>query len=372
MLKNFFYFFAVIITIGFTACGPDEPGEDPCENGFDQVSLFTHIVNHTLQPGYQDLELSINNLRSSYDQFALTANENTLQLLREKYTEAYIIWQKMAQFEFGPAKEKFLRNSINNFPLNEQEVLNNINLGVYDFSMPDRYDKGFPALDYLLYGMAETDQEIINKFSFDPNAMNYRNYTLEVIVDMVERVRQTRERWEGDDQNEFKNNTGTAAGTSLSLIINGFNENYELIKREKLGVPSGVLTLDIPNPDRVEAIHSELSTILLKAGFLGNIDLFNGLGYDGVQGPGLDDLLDAANATQDGTPLSSLISNQFEIALSELDKLNDPLDDEIANNKDQVIKTYAELTRPLVNIKTDMPSVLCVSITYIDNPSDSD
>ena len=69
-----------------------------------------------------------------------------------------------------------------------------------------------------------------------------------MVTDIQERVNHTYNGWTNGYDETFINNTGTAAGTSLSLIINGLNENYEMIKREKLGVPSGVLTLDFPNP----------------------------------------------------------------------------------------------------------------------------
>ncbi len=372
MINRVYFLLIFALTLSVSACGPDEPDDDPCQSDFDQSSLFSHIVDHSIIPGYQSLSSNLTDLGLIKDQFFLLPTQNNLEQFRAKFTEVYLIWQSVAQFEFGPAKEVFLRNSINNFPLNENDLINNIESGNYDLSLPDKYDKGLPALDYLFFGIANSDQGIINKLSSDPDFEKHQLYINAIIDDMQMRITHTLDGWKGSYKETFVSNTGTAAGTALSLLINAFDENYELIKREKIGVPSGVLTLDIPNPDRVEAIHSQLSTLLLKAGAGASVDLFNGVGFDGSAGPGFGDLLDAVNATKDDTLLSDLVSNQFEVMLAELNKISESLDQEIDNNKDQVTKIYAEFTRPLVNIKTDMPSVLCVSITYIDNPSDSD
>ncbi|MCB0614576.1 MAG: peptidase M75, partial [Phaeodactylibacter sp.] len=59
-------------------------------------------------------------------------------------------------------------------------------------------------------------------------------------------------------------------------------------------------------------------------------------------------------------------------ALDALSLVQAPLSGAIEGNNERVVNAYNEITRQLVNIKTDMPSVLCVSITYVDNASDSD
>jgi len=60
------------------------------------------------------------------------------------------------------------------------------------------------------------------------------------------------------------------------------------------------------------------------------------------------------------------------LAIASLTNLEGSLQEEVAENQAAVENAYAEVTKNLVNLKTDLPSVLCVSITYIDNPSDSD
>jgi hypothetical protein len=145
-----------------------------------------------------------------------------------------------------------------------------------------------------------------------------------------------------------------------------------LIKREKLGVPSGVLTLGFSNPDKVEApglaISKELALEALKA----SKSLYLGMSVSDADGLGLDDYLTEVNALKSEEKLDDLIQNQFELAIRSIENLELTLQEEARDNQENVENAYAEVTKNLVNLKTDLPSVLCVSITYIDNPSDSD
>ena len=49
-----------------------------------------------------------------------------------------------------------------------------------------------------------------------------------------------------------------------------------------------------------------------------------------------------------------------------------PLSAAVDEDMELAIEAYNQVTRQVVNLKTDMPTLLCVAITYIDNPSDSD
>ena len=78
------------------------------------------------------------------------------------------------------------------------------------------------------------------------------------------------------------------------------------------------------------------------------------------------------NATKEGESLNVRIQQQFESAKTALAAVPSPLRSAVDDNNDLAVTAYNEITKQIVNLKTDMPSVLCVAITYIDNPSDSD
>lgn len=349
------------------ACG-DDPQPTGCETDFDQEAMFANLADNLIIPAYTDLKTKIETLETKVAAFQSNANQTTLDELRTAFKAAYLSWQTASPYEFGPAAVEFLQNSLNNFPLDTAIVNEKIQNADYDFSSPDAYDKGFPALDYLLYGIGETDAEIIGKYATVSVPTLYGYYLSNVFNDIKNRVNNTYDAWTtGTYKAEFVANTGTAAGSSLSLIVNSFNQNYEYIKRDKLGIPSGVLTLGFTNPTKVEAYYSGYSVELATAALTGSRDFYNG-----KNGLGLDDYLEKIGTMKGDKTLNAVIQAQFTTAISTVTNLQNPLSETVENNPQTVVNAYNEVTKQLINIKTDMPSVLCVSITYIDNPSDSD
>jgi predicted lipoprotein len=360
-------FFLLSISTLLFACKPDDTG-DPCDITFDQAAMFTNLADHIIIPAFEDLNTKLDALVVEMSDFTTTPTESQLIDLRFAFEEAWLSWQAVSPYNFGPSEIVFLRSSVNNFPANTADIEANIAGGNYDFNLPDSYDKGFPALDYLLYGLGENDAEIVAKYQ-PGNA--YSHYLQDVIGDIKIRVDATKIEWAKSTPDNYRNsfiqNTGTAAGTSLSLLINQLNENYEFLKRDRIGLPSGVLTLDIANPTKVEAFYSGISLELAIKSLEASVNL-----YTGSNGLGLDDLLIAAEAMKGTETLDAVIQAQFSKAKDALEALQGPLSAAVENDQLAVQQAYAELSQQLVHIKTDMPTVLCVAITYIDNPSDSD
>jgi predicted lipoprotein len=354
-------FFVLLIT----ACGPDEPVSTGCETEFDQEGMFANIADNLIIPAYANLKNEVDDLAEKNITFQANPNTATLAEIRLAFYNAYRSWQTASPYIFGPSEEVFLFNSVNNFPLNVAETEAKITDENYDFTSPDAFDKGFPAIDYLLYGIGNDEIEIINQFVNEPK---YLAYLDKVIEDIKTRVDATATGW-NDYKATFVTNTGTAAGSSLSLIVNAFNQSYEYIKREKLGVPSGVLTLGFTNPTKVEAFYSGNSVALANAALAANFQF-----YLGGNGLGLDDYLAAIGTMKGDKTLDAAIQEQYQIAINTVQDLGTttPLSELVETETNEVVNAYNEVTKQLINIKTDMPSVLCVSITYIDNPSDAD
>ena len=373
---NLIFISLVFGSVLFFSCKNDDEnggGNDPCSNDFDQTAMFRNVADNLILPAYQDLKTKVDELETQTQLFLTLTDENELSKLRDAFQAAYLSWQAAAQYEFGPAEEIFLRNSVNNFPVNVSQVEFNIENETNNFDQPDTYDQGFPALDYLLYGVAGNDNlvETVTVFSVNANKEKYKNYLNAIVTNIQEKVNFTFDKWENGYRDSFIGNTGTAAGTSLSLIINGWNQNFELIKREKIGTPSGVLDLNFPLADKVEAYYSGISAQLAVVSLEASRNLFWGFG-NGTNGVGLDDFLDEVNAEKNGKMLSAVITDQFTEMINRVLALPDPLSESIEMDATPTINAYTELAKQVVNIKTDLPSILCVSITYIDNPSDSD
>ncbi len=356
----------IVLLLAAPSCNDDGP-DDTCNADFDQTAMLQNVADNLILPAYQQLLNNTTQLQTQTNTFLADPNQTSLNNLRSIFETTWLQWQHASPYEFGPAQTAFLRNTLNNFPLDTVALKDNINLSTNSFNNPDTYDKGFPALDYLLYGLAPNDAEIIAQFNTANDAELYRSYLLADVANMQSLAANTYEQWNSSYQAEFVGNTGTAAGTSLSNIINGLNQNYESIKRDKIGIPSGVLTSGFANPQNTEAYYSGLSLKLAQAALQASQTL-----YLGANSLGLDDYLIAVDAQKGNGLLNDAIKAQFTNALNALQNIEAPLSNAVETDNANVITAYNEITKQLVDLKTSMPSVLCVSITYIDNPSDSD
>lgn len=372
---NKFYFQVFLLlaaAAAFAGCDGDGGKGSPCDSDFGQEALFQNVADKLVIPGYAEFGSRVEALKAAAETFFQSPSTTTLDGLRSQFEMAYMQWQRVAQYEFGPAEEQMLRARFNNFPLNVAALEARLAAGDYSLDNPDAFDKGFPALDYLLYGLADSGEAIAARLA-DPQQEAYRNYLMAILDDMAGRAGAVLEAWQqGGYREAFIANTGLAAGTALSLLINNLNEHYEFIKRDKVGLPAGVLTLGFTNPDKVEAYYSGLSLALAMEATLAAEQLYLGRSISGADGPGLDDYLNAVGATREGQSLDVAIRAQFAAAISALEQISGPLSAAVQDDNEAVVAAYNALTRQVVNIKTDMPSVLCVAITYVDNPSDSD
>jgi len=364
MKKSFISFLLFVVVLTNFGCEESSGSLDPCNQKVNQTPFLTNISDMLIIPGYQDLSQRITQLSEGVDNFVASPSEITLNACRSAFKTTYLSWQRAAAFEFGPAEAVFLKSTINNFPLNQTALEANLSKGTWNLEASGTYDKGLPALDYFLFGAGKTEQEIISYFNNTPLA---KQYLKDIVLQLKTKVNTVVAAWTKEYRNQFIANTGTAAGTGLSLIINSLNEEYEYIKRDKLGIPSGVITLGFTNPTKVEAYYSGISLDLLKEAIKAHEQYFSG-----KSGLGLDDYLDEVNAMKNGEKLSTVIKAQYQSVKTAIEALSNPLSEAVDKQNPTVQTAYTQLVKQIVNIKTDMPSVLCVAITYVDNPSDSD
>ena len=360
-----FSIFTAIITLMLSACkNPD----NSCATDFDQSAFLTNIANNIITPRYDSLKLEVDALSLAVSNFTASPNQQSLDAARVAYRNAGMIWQKAMIFEFGPAENVQLRASLNNFPVFEGRLEyaaqgGNYNLEIDSFS----FAKGFPAIDYLLYAGAANDAAIIALFDTDANAQNRKNFLTAVMAQIKSKTDAVHSGW-ATYKPTFIATTGVATGSPISLLVNQLNQNYELFKNNKLGNPIGAKVSYIASPDKVEAKHSGLSLDFALASLYGTYELFMG-----KDGSGFDDYIAASGAEKDGQPLQNVIINQFNTIASSLEALRpETLNGAIQTNFNAVKTAYGHAQNQVIYLKTDLPSVLCISITYIDNTDDGD
>lgn len=358
--------FFCLILVG---CKDDDTAASPsCLNEYDLSPLLSNYADKVILPRYVEFSSEYDALYTAGQSFLASPSSTSLASFKANFKSTYISWQSVSAFDFGPAEEVFLVNTFNNYPLNEGKAYADALESKVDFSSPEDYNKGFPLLDYFLFGLAADNEATVDSFQTNDK---FGIYTQAVLDDMKTKLSQTVAGWQ-TYKSTFISSTGTKDGESVSLLVNAFNKNYEFIKRNKIGVPSGILSLGFTNPKEVEGFYSALSLELVSAAVRSSRNIFEGEGTDGINGEGLDDILRSLNADKNGENLADVILQQYSEIETNIAKINGPLSTAVDQQKDELIATYNSMTQQVIYIKSDLPSVMCIPITYVDNPSDSD
>ena len=361
MIKRSVSIISLLLIFLFSCKPKNKKDSTLCSSDYNQTELLTNYAENLIIPGLETFEKSMVSLQMVWQGYA--SGGVSLKELKDSFTETYLELQKIQCFDFGPMESQMFMEKANSFPLNQGALAKSISTVNINFSEPERFDIGFPALELLFFGLSNSD---IDSFNTDQT----RQYIDAILKDLVQRIKMVNADWVSY-KTSFINAQGTDAGSSLSLIVNALNKSFEVSKRDRIGIPSGVLTLGLKQPELVEAPHSFISNKLLLANLEYSKLFFQGK-HGGINGEGLDDVLAYINAPKNERGLRNSIEDNYDAIFSKIQLFPGSLKEQVQSANSSLVELYALMSKQVVYLKSDMPSVLCIAITYLDNPSDSD
>jgi predicted lipoprotein len=355
--------FGISFLLGMVSCAPMK---DPCAGDFDQTALLSNIAENIISPSYDSLQVNVNLLLQKSQIFTNQPNATNLDSVRHYFLASYKAFQTASILELGPAETYQLRSSLNNFPVfvSRLEFASQNNITELDkdsFS----YSRGFPALDYLLF-FGGTNA-VLDSFQNSVFANNRKSYLNQICSHIKIKTDAVCNEWQSYKQ-VFVENTGLANGSSIHLLVNQLSQNMEIFKNQKLGNPIGAKVSYIPSPEKVESYYGGYSLELSKISISSMQDI-----YLGKTGIGIDDFVAQKGQRKENLLLEVLINNQFSSIKNQLDALSSSNLSTAINAEFTTLKTiYGLSVNHIVYLKTDIPSVLCVSISYADQTDDGD
>ncbi len=367
-------FLIVIITgITFSCSKSGTSGGSGPTDGKDSVLL--NIGNNIILPAYEALAADVNSLDSAISDFNSSPNATKLSNTQILFKNAYTAWQSASEYNyFGPASTaQPVLSSINIFPTSTTIIDSNIKIGNTNVNaFANTAAKGFPALDYLLFGAGAGT---LTNYTTDAKASNRQNYLAAVSVDIKSEVNAVLNAWSASGGNyigTFINGTGNSVSSSLGLLINSIVQDFEILKNDRLGIPLGKIpvgTMSPVLPNEVEAYYSGISVQLALAQLKTEQGIFLGTAGHG-NGLGLANYLNEANAKYGTGSLSDTINTAFITDINLLQAVPDPLSQTIQTNAAGANAAFTQTQKLVALLKTDMPSALGVLITYGDNDGD--
>jgi hypothetical protein len=316
-------------------------------------------------------------MKTKADAFTQGPTTSTLVEFRSAWVDAYVEWQKVELFEFGPADQNTLRNFFNIYPTDVTGIAANINDPAANLDLPSAYTRqGFPAIDYLLNGVRPTDAEIVSYYTDTSEGAKRIAYFKRIVDRMNTLLTNVISGWP-TYRETFISKTGLDIGSSFGLVVNSYVLYYErYVRSGKIGIPSGatIATSGTISPDKVEAFYKkDISLVLAKTAHQAAYDFFNGKSTaTGTEGPSFNTYLDALGSkdASSGNELSDIINNQFSAITGKLNALGNNFSQQVQTANQPMLDTYAEMQKLVRMLKVDMTSAMSITITYTDNDGD--
>ncbi len=355
--------------IVFVSCGDTEEPIEIITDRFDRQDMLTDWADMIIIPALESYNTSVARMASDKDAFIAERSDMHLEQLRESYVNAYLAWQHVSMFDIGKAEEIRLRNYTNIYPTDVATIDKNIASQNYNLELPSNYDaQGFPALDYLLYGMGENNAEVISTFA-DDNTVTYLDDLVTRMYNLSELVLVD---WKTNYRATFINNSGASGTAAVDKMVNDFLFYYEkFLRAGKIGIPAGVFSGN-PISAAVEAPYSKIysKTLFLEA-FGAVQDFFVGKSFDGNgQGESLESYLIYMQEQNNTTDIADQILDQWTIATAAADLLSDNLQEQVITDNNKMLSTYDELQKVIVLLKVDMMQSLNIQVDYVDADGD--
>jgi|TARA_R100001460_G_scaffold106097_2_gene153340 predicted lipoprotein len=362
-----------IIAVAITACSSDNDGPTETNDNFDRGAMLANWADNIIIPAYTSFNSKVVEMEAATAAFNAAPTVENLQSLRAAWKVAYVSFQNVSMFEVGKAEDIRFRNRLNVYPTKVAQIEDFIASGNYDFDLPSTIDKqGFPAMDYMLNGLAENDAEIVTFYTTNSNAVGYKNYLSTLSHTIKSLSNEVLTSWTGGYRDTFVANTSSSASGAVDKLTNDYIFYFEkALRAGKVGIPAGIFS-NGTLPQNVEAFYKkDISKELLLEAIDASVDFFNGKSFNGTSnGESFKTYLDYLNTIKNGENLSALINNQFTVAKNKANGLNANFVEQIETDNSKMLASYDELQRLVVLFKVDMVQAFDVTIDYVDADGD--
>lgn len=366
-MKNILFAITILL---FISCGEDDPVASNTDD-FNRTAMLTNWADNIIIPAYADYESKLEALKTTTTTFTTTQNQSNLTALRTEYLAAYKTWQYVVLFSsIGKAAELNVNRWVNKYPTDTATIESNITNGSIDLSLSStNAQQGFPALDYLLYGVAGDDTAIIAKY----NSASYSTY-LTAVVDRLKALNTpVLNDWNGTYRNTFIASSGNSIGSSVNVMVNDYVFNYEKYFRiYKLGGPLAIFGGSV-RPEELEVFYGRQSKELCLTALDAIENFFSGKHYSSTtEGESFKSYLTHLDIKRDGEALAPVMLAQMQSARTKINLLNSDFVTQLNTDTAPANTAYTEIQRLVPMLKIDMISTAAfdIELDYPDNDGD--
>ena len=368
MRKKLLFTLSIIIILSACQNSTNDKDLDPILGS--RSELLENVTNNIIIPAHENLKDELSNLNAKAQNF--TTNPTTLAFseLRNAYVQTYISWQSVEMFSIGKAEEIDYVKSMNTYPCSPIRINNNLESQSYDLNQANWISwtaQGFPALDYMLYGIDVDSNQILNYY-IGIDGIKYLDYLNAIISQMLSNTDLVIEDWQTNKES-FIASDGNTAVSSLNVLTNDFIYYYEKgLRANKIGIPCGVWNGFQTYEIGIEAYYrADISKRLALASLNACKNFFMGKGINSeTSGNSYEDILAENGAANVSADIINAL-NQAEVLINNLDN---NFRAQLFQDNSSMLDTYDALQDVVPLLKVKMLSALTITVDYDDSDGD--
>lgn len=359
----------IIAALGLCLASCMESG-GPQADTFDRTAMLTQLADNLIIPHYDSAANVSIRLATNCESILADGEVSSadVEALRGEFVDLALRWQRIVTYNFGPAEGDFgtLAEDAATFPCDTAEVWRRIAAGdtlLRDFR---RDTRGLATIDYLLF---RRDAAEIARDLSDVSAGNMRTYLRRVVNRLRDELTSAASAWTKSYRRIFIDRSGTDAGSSVSILLNELNKSFELLKNYKLGLPLGLRAgQTMAEPTKIELYYSGASYELLGLHYNSIKEIWSGRLSNGTQIPSFRSyLLTVVNGPR--------LVEETEAQFARIDAAyglvsQSTMSELIRSNPQTLVALHTEMQKLTRFIKSEMSSLLGISITYSSGDGD--
>ncbi len=359
----------VLFGLAFVSLAGCDQTPMPTDHDFDRETMLRSMANELILVEMSDFSDAASTFLNEANGFIQSPDLPGLGSLKDAWQQLALQWQRVLPFgTFGPAENSFgtMREDLGTFPVDTVKTLAYLAARDTAFNNFDRDTRGIWAVEYLLFhGNGESD--VLDDFTGQESEL-WKGYLLALARNIRNQASEVSAAWTGNVE-AFASNSGTDAGSSTSTLYNEMVASYELLKNAKIGLPAGKRPGQVQaEPHLVEAYFSGLSLELGREHLESVQRIWSGINRAGATFPGFEEYLEVVVG---GPELIASTKEQMIAVESAFDALGAAtLSVEIEAGNPAVDVLHTELQKLTRFLKSDMSSLLGISITYDSGDGD--
>ncbi|NCD71174.1 imelysin family protein [Mucilaginibacter agri] len=356
MKKSLLLSLACGAVLAIAGCSKSHNDDTQTNDATLEGKVIVDFANVLANPNYADLQAKASTLKDAVNTLVATPNAANLLAAQTAWKNTRVPWEQCEGFLFGPVEDFDYDPIMDTWPVDKNEldaILASSNpLGVSDVDALQQSQKGFHAIEYIIFGPGGTQKA-------DNITAREKTYLTSLAQSLYNTTVQLKNSWDPSSGNFTKQVTSAGSGSTtfatrkdlFIALVGSMADICGEVSSSKMEVPFAAKdsTLD-------ESSFSHNSVADFKNNITGILNAYM-CTYNGAGGTGLNQLVASKNAS-----LDAKLQSQMKAAIAAFSTITVTYERAIYEQPTQVKAVQASINTLQATLEGDLTNFVNTNI----------